>query len=302
MQTPSPPASPRLPPIVLLDCIEETLRYVLSSFKDDRLGTTELGLSKQYCSELFRDEGDNHILRKDAVDTYGVPSYPLYKRVASTLYRCITSGTSLKVSHAIESIKDIELIKQLENDWNRLISEKGSALVKALNAVEFELHVQEPFFTQLRDGLKTVEGRCAVGNYNRIAPGDLLLFNKCLLLEVQCVKQYSSFSEMLKREGLSKILPGIETIEKGVQIYRNFYTEEKEKLNGVLGISVLRPVDQPYNHVTSILSGLGYSGIGSTLGLVQTTGTVLDALPPSGSALSSSIISPRQQNVNSRGF
>ncbi|XP_068661931.1 uncharacterized protein [Aristolochia californica] len=249
--------SPCLFPVVLSDCIDENLRYVLSSFKDDKLRTTELGLSKQYCSELLRDEGDNHIHSKDAVDNYGVPLCPLYKRLASNLYRCITSGTSLRASHRIENIKESELIKQKENEWNRLLSEKGLALLKTLNAVEFELHVQEPFFTQLRDGLKTVEGSCAVGNYNRIAPGDLLLFNKCLLLEVQCVRQYPSFSEMMKAEGLSKVLPGITSIEEGVQIYRKFYTKEKEKINSVLGISVSRPADQPYIHVTSILSVKG---------------------------------------------
>ncbi|KAG9444659.1 hypothetical protein H6P81_015999 [Aristolochia fimbriata] len=295
MQTPSSPASASPFPVLLRDCIEESLRYVLSSFVEDKLGTTELGLSKQYCSQLLRDEGDNHLDSKDAADTSGVAFYPLYKRVASTLSGCIVSGNSLRASHKIESTQETELIEQQENEWNRLISDKGLAL--ALKAVEFELHVQEPFFTQLREGLKTVEGRCAVGNYNRIAQGDLLLLNKCLLLEVQCVGHYSSFSELLKTEGLAKVLPGIETVDEGIQVYRNFYTEEKEKTNGVRGISVSRLADQPYMHVSSILAGLGYSGMASTVGLVQTAGTVLNALPPSRSALLSSFIVPYQQNV-----
>jgi hypothetical protein len=63
-----------------------------------------------------------------------------------------------------------------------------------LKEVNFELHVQEPYFTQLKDGLKTVEGRCAVGDYMRISSGDFLLFNKCLLLEVQVVINLVSLS------------------------------------------------------------------------------------------------------------
>nr|GFA54812.1 hypothetical protein [Tanacetum cinerariifolium] len=46
-----------------------------------------------------------------------------------------------------------------EDEWNKIIHEKGSDLIKMLETVEFELHVQEPFFSQLKDGQKTVEGR-----------------------------------------------------------------------------------------------------------------------------------------------
>lgn len=96
------------------------------------------------------------------------------------------------------------------------------------------------------DGLKRVEGRCAAGDYNRIQPGALILFNKCLLFEVQDVCQYPSFSAMLKAESLDKVLPGVKTLTDGVQIYRKFYSEEKELSNGVLGIHVKKSVAQPY--------------------------------------------------------
>jgi ASC-1-like (ASCH) protein len=122
------------------------------------------------------------------------------------------------------------------------------------DAVEFELHVQEPYFTQLRAGTKKVEGRLAAGNYNRIAEGSLLLFNKCLLLNVQAIRKYASFSEMLQAEMISEVLPGISSIEQGVGVYRKFYTEEKESFYGVLAISVSKPTAQPYIIMTELLA------------------------------------------------
>ncbi|KAJ0977077.1 hypothetical protein J5N97_012551 [Dioscorea zingiberensis] len=72
------------------------------------------------------------------------------------------------------------------------------------------LHVQ----SNIGAGLKSVEWRCAIGDYNRIAPVASLLFNKTLVVEVQYVNQYSSFSEMLQVETLVKVLPGVKTIEE----------------------------------------------------------------------------------------
>lgn len=39
----------------------------------------------------------------------------------------------------------------------------------------------------------------------------------------------------------------------GVQVYRQFYKEEKEKANGVLAICVSRPDAQPYISIASIV-------------------------------------------------
>jgi hypothetical protein len=75
-----------------------------------------------------------------------------------------------------------------------------------------------------------------------------------LLLEVQDVHRYTSFSEMLKVEGLAKVLPGVESIEEGVQVYRNFYSEEKERMNGVVAIRVAKPANQPSAALAGVLS------------------------------------------------
>jgi hypothetical protein len=44
------------------------------------------------------------------------------------------------------------------------------------------------------------------------------------------------------------------TLSAGVEVYRKFYTEEKENSYGVLAISVSKPTSQPYVTMTDILA------------------------------------------------
>ncbi|KAK9288552.1 hypothetical protein L1049_017011 [Liquidambar formosana] len=243
-----PPRSPGLPPVQLRECIEELLKFTLTSSINETL-EIDLGLSKDYCSNLLKD--DPHDPTSDTPDSFeGVPPYPLYKHLASALYQFISSGALCKM-------------------YNKPV----------LKTIDFELHVQEPFFSELKDGLKTVEGRCAMGEYNRMSTS------------------YPSFSDLLEAESLARVLPGIKTIEEGVQIYRNFYTEEKERSNGVLAICVAKPASQPYISLANLLSGLSYGGVQSLLGLMHAAGTIPEALPPSRSTLLSSFMLPYNLNV-----
>ena len=45
---------------------------------------------------------------------------------------------------------------------------------------------------------------------------------------------------MLEKEDFKKILPDIETIEEGLEVYRKFYTEEQEREFSALAIEVER--------------------------------------------------------------
>ncbi|XP_028780090.1 uncharacterized protein LOC114736435 isoform X2 [Neltuma alba] len=234
------PNSPATGQVDLRDCIDQLLKFVLESHIDKTL-ELDIGLSRDYCCNL---------LREDSRDQGGVPPSPSYKRLALLLHELITGMKLCGTSGAA---------------WREMLADKGSELLDVFKAINFELHVQEPYFTQLKDGLKTIEGRCATGNYKRIAAGALILFNKCLVLEVEDVHSYNSFSEMLVAEGLQNVLPGVKTTEEGVSVYRNFYTEEKERSNGVVAIGVTKPASQPYNILASIISKLSYSGIESIL-------------------------------------
>ncbi|XP_043696941.1 uncharacterized protein LOC122647646 isoform X2 [Telopea speciosissima] len=294
MEELSSPSSRGVSPLQLSHCIEELLRFTLSSYVNETL-EFDLGMSKEYCTDLLR--ADHCDLNSDRSDTAGgVPLYPLHKSLASALCQFQTSGSFQRTSSGLIFQED-KSIKQKEDEWNKLVLDNLFELTNMLKAIEFELRVQEPFFSQLRAGQKSIEGRCAVGGYNQIGSGALLLFNKCLLLEVEDVRRYDSFSAMLELESLPKVLPGVNSIEEGVQIYRKFYTEEKEKSNGVLAICITKPTSQPYISLAGIISGLSYDGIRRLLGLAHTVGSAPDALPPPRYALLSSFVMPHKLNV-----
>ncbi|XP_078434701.1 uncharacterized protein LOC144705762 [Wolffia australiana] len=320
--------------VILADCLEELVRFVLSSFLDGTLDL-DLGISRDYCARLLQEEAavdDLRSVRETCEnvpdDLRGVPSRPLYKRLALLLGRCLIYESFSRTSESVIGMAEVEF-KDKELDWSNLF--KASDLAKMYDHAHFEMHVQEPFFSQLRSGEKTVEGRCALGKYTQIKEDDLLIINKHLLLRVenerggydclddvntrmlntiyldhglsdpppwmQNIKHYPSFFAMLDAETLDKVLPGIKTIEEGVQIYRKFYSEEIEMSNGVLAIYVSRPAYQPCNAMSALLSGLGYEGIGRLLGMAHTTGTIPEALPPPISSLLSSFMHHHQPDA-----
>ncbi|PKU70156.1 hypothetical protein MA16_Dca010276 [Dendrobium catenatum] len=256
---PAPP-SPRAAPVFLTDCLEELLRLTLSaSLLED--SDVSLGFSRLYCDNLLRDDpflSPSHI---SSTAVKGVPAYPLYKHLARALEGCISSGKFLRGLGSVKGLREDEFFMLKQREWDRLIMEKGAELVNMMESVEFELHVQEPFFSQLRVGMKTAEGRCATEDYNS---GTL-----------QDVRYYRSFSEMLEVE-LANALPGIPTVEEGKPVLR-----ETQQILGFL---------QP-------VLGLGCEGVGSLLGMMHTAGTVLDALPPPRSYLLSSFMKLHRPNV-----
>lgn len=87
---------------------------------------------------------------------------------------------------------------------------------------------------------KTIEGRLGKDKFLKIKVGDEICFIRAYTPEiyvstyVTAVRAYPSFEEMLKAEGLEKVLPGVDSVEEGIKVYRQFYTEEDEKTYGVL--------------------------------------------------------------------
>eukprot|EP01018_Ginkgo_biloba_P032848 Gb_27293 [translate_table: standard] len=319
-ETSNPSSSPSSSPIRLSEHLPNLLHFTLSLYLQ---GDSNLSCSlpREFCAHLLENEPANSCfcLRSheakshgdqssnacgcvcqghvaDAVEE-GVPIYPLYKQLASTLYKSITCGTFARKNAPMPGISEDGTLMQKVEEWMKTIINLGSQLTDVLQRAKFKLHVQEPFFTQLRNGKKTVEGRCAIGDYKRILPGDLLLINNCLFLTVQVVNWYGSFYEMLREESLEKVLPSVKTIEEGEQVYRRFYTAEKEKSGGVLAIVVSVAPVQPYIILSDLLSELHLEGVRVLLGLRFTTGIVPDALPPPRSVLMSSFQALNKPNV-----
>lgn len=107
----------------------------------------------------------------------------------------------------------------------------------------YDISVQEPWFTHIRDGQKTIEGRLMRGRFAAIRPGDIIRFaSEMQLCEVRVthVEAYYSFWTMLWSKGIDRCLPGLTSLWDGVGIYRKFYSVWEEVSHGAIAIEFVR--------------------------------------------------------------
>lgn len=109
--------------------------------------------------------------------------------------------------------------------------------------MEYKKHVSMPWYGYIKCGRKTVEGRLNKGDFANFNTNDIVIwFNTELKQEFRTKiiykKVYSSFREMITKEGLSNVLPEIKTIDDGVKIYYQYYTPDDERIYGVAAIKV----------------------------------------------------------------
>eukprot|EP00898_Chlorokybus_atmophyticus_P004784 jgi/Chlat1/5306/Chrsp35S05251 len=158
-----------------------------------------------------------------------------------------------------------------DGNWTQAVCSCVAQLEQLLAGTALRMNVQEPYFSLLSDGSKSVEGRCAASPYRSLATGDQLLVNNSLMLHIQAVKLYKSFHDMLQAEGLTR-----------VAVYRKFYDEAIEASWGVAAIHVA-PAEsskQPFCIVDTLLQELGMLGIRAVMRQRHTMGTVMHCSPP----------------------
>ena len=97
-------------------------------------------------------------------------------------------------------------------------------------------HLSEPWFSLIKIGVKTCEGRLNTGDFAEMKKDDIIIFTNndfdfprtvhCMITSTQ---EYSSFAEYLMNETLEKCLPGIDKIEDGVGVYHKYYKDDEDK-------------------------------------------------------------------------
>lgn len=108
-----------------------------------------------------------------------------------------------------------------------------------------EINVSQPWFRHIKNGAKTVEGRLDKGKFHAMKPGTVLVIRSsnsgktATVAVVTKVNKYQTFEQYLSREGLNSTLPGVTTIEQGVAVYRQFYSEEDERQFGIAAIHIV---------------------------------------------------------------
>jgi len=96
--------------------------------------------------------------------------------------------------------------------------------------------ISEPWFSLIKVGLKTVEGRLNKGDFASLTKGDCIKVDNIQLgfmrnytIKITSIHKYTSFKEYLEKEKLEKCLPGIDTIEDGVKVYYKYYPKKEDE-------------------------------------------------------------------------
>lgn len=125
-------------------------------------------------------------------------------------------------------------------------------------------HLSEPWFTYLREGRKTVEGRLATGDWAQMKTGDEIIFwynqnypdlrdyqnshglqghseINCIIIETEW---FNTFAELYLHYG-RWLLPHVYSMEEAERIYiknaltgTGIYSKEDETKYGVVGIDI----------------------------------------------------------------
>ena len=100
------------------------------------------------------------------------------------------------------------------------------------------IRVNDPWFTYIKNGAKKYEGR----RNNRIFnEGEYLLIqhntDECqdpVTKMLKKIHKFKTFEEALSILPLEEVLPGVKTVEEGVQIYYKFVSLETQLRDGVV--------------------------------------------------------------------
>ena len=110
--------------------------------------------------------------------------------------------------------------------------------------INIKKHLSEPWFSLIKLGLKKYEGRLKKSDFLTLKKNDTITFfnndfdyNREYTVKIIKIRYYDSFETLLKKK-LRIILPGIDTIDEGIKVYRKYYSEEAEKQYGVLAIKM----------------------------------------------------------------
>ncbi len=143
-------------------------------------------------------------------------------------------------SYTEELLKDIddklqdwpEKIKLMQKNW---IGKSEGALVdfeiinnKIENKEVIELDCQEPWFSALKNGEKTIEGRKDSLKYKNIKEGSIIKFknnNNSFLTEVLKIVKYENIRKYLENNNLSKIAPFSNNIDEVEKMYRDMVND-----------------------------------------------------------------------------
>ncbi len=104
-----------------------------------------------------------------------------------------------------------------------------------------KLHCQDPWFSLIADGKKSVEGRKNLARFRSWQPGDILVFycgKRSFKTRITALRRYDLLENYLVAETIERALPGVKTISEGIDVYLQWSTLQEIKALGFLGIEI----------------------------------------------------------------
>ena len=99
-------------------------------------------------------------------------------------------------------------------------------------------HLSEPWFSFVRDKVKTHEGRINIGFWKNLQLGDKFIFwNEENEFEVEIAEKliFSSFKEAINKIGLENVLPNYTNIDIAIEeVYYKYFTKDDEQTYGIV--------------------------------------------------------------------
>lgn len=96
----------------------------------------------------------------------------------------------------------------------------------------------------LASGEKRIEGKRNSTTWSGMRFGDHIIFSsggdnlEFRVVALRVYKGYDCLRRYLEAEGLRRTLPGVLTIEEGMALYRQYWSEEEIARDGVLAIEI----------------------------------------------------------------
>lgn len=138
--------------------------------------------------------------------------------------------------------------KSLDRDYDRRTTASSTSHSSSTNSEKkkpISITLMKRYIHHIKAGRKTVEGRVATQMFKNIRAGDVLRFfyhhdqNDDVVCEVLEANRYSTFREMLEKEGTSECIPGMNRVEEGVRLYQGLPGyKEKEAKFGVIAFKL----------------------------------------------------------------
>lgn len=105
----------------------------------------------------------------------------------------------------------------------------------------FKMICFDPWFSFIKDGIKSVEGRKNSPTYSSLEVGDLIEFingDEHFTARVVELRTYATLEEYLLDVTYQKAVPGVTSLEEAINIYLQWSAQEEIERYGFLGIFI----------------------------------------------------------------